>query len=99
MAIGAQIVAVVLAIAAVVWGCWMLHVVLYPGASGEFGGLSVLLAVAVDMPAGFVSLVVGLAVKKGHPVLRWACLVLSVVALALPFLARATWQRQFIPGK
>jgi hypothetical protein len=99
IAIGAQVVALVLAGGAVIWGCCMVHIALHPGASGEFGGYSVLFAAVVDMPVGLVSLVVGLAVKKGHPALRWTCLVLSVVALALPFLTKAAWQSQFIRVK
>ena len=95
IAVGAQVVALVLAGAAVIWGCWMIHVALFPGASGEFGGYSVLLAAVVDLPAGLVSLVVGLAVKKGRPALRWACMVLSVAALAMPFLTKAGWQSHF----
>ena len=77
--------------------CGLIHVALYPGASGEFGGYSVLFAAMVDMPVGLVSLVVGLAVKKGHAALRWMCLVLSVAALALPLLTKAAWQSHFIP--
>jgi hypothetical protein len=85
----------VLAVAAVIWGCGMVYVALYPGASGEFGGFSVLFAAMVDIPVGLVSLVVGLAVKKSPPVLRWTCIVLSVTALALPFLTKAAWQSHF----
>lgn len=95
IAIGLQVTALILAGAAVIWGCWMVHVALHPGASGEFGGISVLLAALVDMPLGLVSLVVGLTVKKGHPALRWTCLVLSVAALAMPFVTKAAWQSQF----
>lgn len=95
IAIGAQVTTLVLTGAAVIWCCWMIHIALHPGASGEFGGLSILLAAAVDMPVGLVSLVVGLAVKRGHPALRWTCLVLSVAAFALPFLTKAAWQSQF----
>jgi len=47
IAIGAQVVALVLAGAAVIWGCCMVYVALYPGASGEFGGFSVLFAAIV----------------------------------------------------
>ena len=95
IAIGAQVVALVLAGAAVIWGCSMVYVALYPGASGEFGGVSVLFAAMVDIPVGLVSLVVGLAVKKSLPVLRWTCIVLSIAALALPFLTKAAWQSHF----
>ncbi|HEX2662041.1 MAG TPA: hypothetical protein VHM93_04340 [Candidatus Acidoferrum sp.] len=95
IAIGAQVVALVLAGAAVIWGCCMVYVALYPGASGEFGGFSGLFAAMVDIPLGLVSLVVGLAVKKSPPVLRWTCIVLSVAALALPFLTKAAWQSHF----
>ena len=87
-AIGAQVVVLVLAGGAVIWGCWMVYVALYPGGSGEFGSISILLAAAVDIPIGLVSL----AVRKGHPALRWMCLILSVAALALPFLTKAAWQ-------
>ena len=95
IAIGAQVGAVVLAGAAAAWGCSMVYVALFPGASGEFGGFSVLFAAMVDLPAGLVSLVVGLTVKKGRPALRWVCIVLSVTALALPFLTKAAWQSHF----
>ena len=95
IAIGAQAVALVLAGAAVIWGCSMVYVALYPGGSGEFGGFSVLFAAMVDIPVGLVSLVVGLAVRKGLPVLRWTCIVLSVAALALPFLTHAAWQSHY----
>ena len=95
LAIGAQVVDLVLAGAAVIWGCCMVYVALHPGASGEFGGFSVLFAAIVDIPVGLVSFVVGLAVKKSPPVLRWTCIVLSVVALAMPFLTKAAWQSHF----
>ena len=91
IAIGAQVVALLLAGGAVVWGCCMVYVALYPGPSGEFGGASVLFAAVVDMPVGLVTLVVGLAVKRGRPALRWACIALSLVALSLPFIAYIVW--------
>src|SRR5215831_14197134 len=62
VAIGAQVVALVLAGGAVIWGCLMVHVALDPGGAGEFGAISVLMAAVVDLPVGLVSLVVGLAV-------------------------------------
>jgi hypothetical protein len=99
VAIGAQVVALVLTGAAVIWGCCMVHIALHPGVSGEFGGYSVLFAAALDIPVGLVSLVVALGVKKGHPVLRRASIVLSIAALALPFLTQAAWQSQFIRVK
>ena len=95
IAIGAQAVALVLAGAAVIWCCYMVYVAHYPGGAGEFGGFSVLFAAMVDIPVGLVSLVVGLAVKKVPPVLRWTCIVLSVAALALAFLTKAAWQSHF----
>jgi|SRR5215467_701103 len=95
IAIGAQAVALALAVAAVIWGCCMVYVALYPGASGEFGGFSVLFAAAVDIPVGLVSLVAGVVVKKGPRALRWTCIILSVAALALPFLTEAAWQSHF----
>jgi hypothetical protein len=52
----------------------------------------------VDMPLGLVSLVVGLAVKKGHPALRWTCLVLSVAALALPFVTKQRGNANSFPS-
>lgn len=99
LATGLQLAALVLAGAAVIWGCCMLYVALNPGASGEFGGYSVLFAALVDVPVGLVSLAVALAVKKTNKTVRWACLVLSVAALALPFITRAAWQSQFIRVK
>lgn len=70
IAIGAQVAALVLAGAAVIWGCCMVYVALYPGVSGEFGGFAVLFAAMVDIPVGLASLVVGLAGKKRSPALR-----------------------------
>ena len=95
IAIGVQTVALVMAGAAVIWGCWMVHVALHPGVSGEWGGVSVLMAAAVDLPVGLMSLVVGLTVKKGHSTLRWICIVLSVAALTLPFVTKAAWQSHY----
>ena len=89
-------VAVVLNSAAVIWGFCMVYVALYPGASGEFGGLSVLFAAAIDIPVGVMSLLLGFRIKKGRPVLRAATIVLSVMALSLPFLTKAAWQSHFI---
>jgi hypothetical protein len=99
LAIGLQAATLVLVGAAVIWGCCMVYVALNPGASGEFGGYSVFFAALVDVPVGLVSLGVALAVNKGNPALRWACLVLSVAALALPFVTKAAWQSQFIRVK
>jgi hypothetical protein len=96
IAVGAQVAALVLAGGAVIWGCLMVHIALFPGASGEFGGYSVLLAAIVDLPVGLVSLLVGLAVKKGRRELRWTCIVVSVAVLALPFLTKAAWQSHFM---
>ena len=96
IAIRVQVVALVLAGGAVIWGCWMVQIALHPGVSGEFGGYSVLFAAVVDMPVGLVSLAVSVVVKKGRSAVRWTCLVLSVAALALPFLTKAAWQSQLI---
>jgi len=95
IAIAAQIVALVLAVGAVIWGGCMVYTALYPGASGEFGGASVLFAAMFDIPVGLVSLVVGLTVKRGHRGLRWACIVVSIVALAMPFITRAAWASHY----
>ena len=94
-ALAFQVAALVLAGAAVIWGCCMIYVALNPGPSGEFGGYSVFLAALIDAPVGLVSLAVALMTKKGNAALRWSCFVLSVAALALPFLAKAAWQSQF----
>lgn len=99
VAIGLQVAILILAGAAVIWGCCMVYVALNPGASGEFGGYSVFFATLVDVPVGLVSLGVALAVKKGKPALKWACLALSVVALVLPLVTHAAWRSQFIPIK
>lgn len=39
VAIGAQVMALVLAGAAVIWGCCMVYVALNPGPSGDFGAV------------------------------------------------------------
>jgi hypothetical protein len=97
IAVGIQVVALVLTGGAVIWGCWMIYVAIYPGNSGEFGGVSVLLAAAIDIPVGLAALLVGLVVKRGRPILRRASIVLSIVALALPFLTNAAWHSHLIP--
>lgn len=99
LATGLRVAALVLAGAAVIWGCCMVYVALNPGPSGEFGGYSVYFAALVDVPVGLASHAIGLAGKKGHPTLRWSCLALSVVALSLPFITRAAWQIQFVRVK
>lgn len=96
VAVGVQVVVLILTGIAIGWGCCMIYVALHPGDSGEFGGFSVLFAAAIDIPLGLASLLVGLTVKKGYQVLRWASVILSAVALALPFLTKAAWQGRFI---
>ena len=59
--------------------------VLYPGPSGDWIGVVVLAAYAVNVPIGLVSLGVGLFVKRGAARLRGPCIVVALIVLCLPF--------------
>ena len=96
LAMSLQVAVLALAGAAMIWGCCMVYVALNPGTSGEFGAYSVFFAAIIDWPVGCVSLAVALVVKKGKPALRWACLILSIASLALPFITKAAWQNHFV---
>ena len=91
IAIGAQVMALLLAGGAVVWGVAAVLSVVFPGPSGEWAGVYVGLAWVVNLPIGLLALVVGLTVKQGSPGLRRACIAVSLVALSLPILTSVIW--------
>ena len=81
-----QVMALILACAAILWGFGMVYSIAFPGPSGEWAGLAILGAYAVNIPAGLVALAIGLELKHGSPHLRRLCIVSSVVALCFPVL-------------
>jgi hypothetical protein len=87
IAIGVQIVALVLAVVAVIGGVIAAYSVALPGPSGEWAALSVIASYAVNVPLGLIGLTVGLAVKEGSPLLSRLCIGFSIAALSLPVLA------------
>jgi hypothetical protein len=86
IAAGAQVVALALDGAAVLFGIAAVCSVLFPGPSGEWIVFAVLAAYVVNVPIGLASLAVGLFVKRGAARLRRPCLVVSLIVLSLPIL-------------
>jgi len=86
ISIVAQIAALLLSGAAVVWGLFAVYGVIFPGPSGEWAVLVVIAAYVVNVPVALVGLVVGFTVRQGSAGLRWLCVVVSLVALCLPVL-------------
>src|SRR5215472_7332627 len=95
ISVASQVIALILACAAIVWGLGMVYSIAFPGPSGEWAGLAILGAYAVNVPAGLIVLVVGLAMKNGSPHLRRLCIVSSVVTLCLPVLTSlVSWSQK-----
>jgi len=88
----AQFVALILGVAAVVWGFAMLYTVIYPGPSGEWTALAILAAYVVNIPAGSISLTIGVGVKRGNVLLRKICITVAVVALCLPVIVHIVYR-------
>ena len=79
---------------AALFGSAAVYSVLYPGPSGEWIGIAVLAAYAVNVPIGLVTLGVGLFVKRGVARLRGPCVVVALIVLSLPVLANLIlWSR------
>jgi hypothetical protein len=91
-AIAAQLVALLIGCATVAWGAMSVLAVLFPGSSGEWGGLPVYFSVLLNAPLGVALLIFSRAFKKGSPLLRTICSVLAIIALALPVLAHMLWR-------
>ena len=84
---GVQVAALFLAGAAILFGIAAAWSVLHPGPSGEWIGVVVFAAYAVNVPVGLATLGIGLFVKRGAARLRSACVSVSLMVLALPVLA------------
>jgi hypothetical protein len=84
---GIQLVALILASAAVLWGIAAAYSVAFPGPSGEWAGVAVYASYLVNVPIGLLTLIIGWAVRQGSARLRRACIVVSLVVLSFPILA------------
>lgn len=92
---GAQLAAIFLASAAVMWGVAAVYSVAFPGPSGEWAKLAVFASYVINVPFGLAAISIGLFVKTGSARLRRICIVVSLVALALPILASLiSWGRR-----
>ncbi len=89
---GVQLVTLLLASAAVVWGIAATYSVIFPGPSGEWTGVAVYAAYMVNLPVGLVTLAISLAVRGGNRWLRYGGIGVSLLALGLPFLAHLIWR-------
>ena len=95
ISLGAQLAAIFLASAAVLWGIAAAYSVAFPGPSGEWANLAVFASYAINVPVGLAAISIGLFVKTGSARLRRICVVVSLVALALPVLASLiSWGRR-----
>jgi len=95
-----QILSLVFAVPAIVWGVFMVWSVAFPPKCGDWSGLTGLGVVecwVVDLPIGLVILAVGLFAKKGSPRLRKICIVTASVTLALPIIASILLSRWHCP--
>jgi hypothetical protein len=88
----AQIVALILAGAAVVWGSAALYAVVYPAPSGEWTALAILAAYVVNIPAGLIAMAIGVGVKQGNALLRGICIIVAALALLLPLVVHLVYQ-------
>ena len=80
-----QLIALVIAGVAILWGLAMSYAVAFPGSSGEWAAMGIFLASIFNIPAGIISLVIGVTVKHGSARLRRMCIIASLIALLLPF--------------
>ena len=87
LSVAMQVVALVIAGVAILWGLAMSYAVAFPGPSGEWAAMGIFLASVFNIPAGIISLVIGLTVKHGSARLRRMCVIASLIALLLPLLS------------
>jgi len=99
LAILFQIAALVFACAAMMWGVFCVYLAAFPGPCGDNPGpgLGVIESFVVDVPIGLLALAIGLFVKKGSCRMRWICIVISLVTLALPVIANLLLDRRHCP--
>jgi hypothetical protein len=83
----AQVTALLLACAGVIWGLFAAYAVAFPGPSGEWAILAVYASYVVNVPLGLIAFAIGIAVRQGSARLRRLSIITSLVALSLPILA------------
>ncbi|MGO9847251.1 MAG: hypothetical protein ACLPKT_11800 [Methylocella sp.] len=90
-----QIIALVFAFPAVVWGVVVVWSTAFPPICGDSSGV-VAMGVAecwiVDLPIGLLALAIGLFVKSGSARLRKICIGTSLIILSLPIIASSIFQ-------
>ena len=82
--------AIALSTVAILWGLAATLSLIFPGSSGEWAVVALWACYVVNIPAGLVSLVVGL-LTPANARLRRICLVAAGVALCIPLVASAIW--------
>ncbi|MGD1101656.1 MAG: hypothetical protein ABSA59_06275 [Terriglobia bacterium] len=92
IAIGFQIVALVLAGLAVIWGVFAAWSIAFPGPGGDWAAVGVLAAWLVNVPIGLLTLAMALIVRKGSPRLRRLSIATALVALSIPIIASLIWR-------
>ena len=94
-----QIMALIFAVPAVVWGAFMVWSTAFPGPCGDWSGLTTLGGLAcgvVDLPIGLLVLAVGL-LKNGSTRLRTICIATAILTLSLPIIAQLLLLRRHCP--
>jgi len=86
LSIVAQIMALLFAGVAVLWGLFAIYGIAFPELSGEWAVMAVIAVYVINIPAALIGLLVGFTVRRGSAGLRRACVIVSLVALFLPFL-------------
>ena len=75
------------ALVGILFGIGACYTIVVPGPGGEWTKAVVLVADVVDIPAGIMTLIIALAVKKGNRHLHRLCLIAGVLTLCLPLVA------------
>jgi hypothetical protein len=75
-----------LSVVAIMWGIFANYSIAFPGPSGEWIAVSVFACYIVNIPAGAISLIIALGVKKGNPRLRIIIIITSLLVVALPLI-------------
>jgi len=87
MSVVAQVAALCLNGAALLFGIAAVYSIASPGPVAEWIRTGVFGAYAVNVPVGVAGLSVGLFVKRGAAWLRAACVALSLIVISLPVVA------------
>jgi len=83
----AQVAALCLNGAALLFGIAAIYSIAFPGPGGEWVRVGVFAAYAVNVPIGLAGLSIVLFVKRGAAWLRAACVALSLIVISLPVVA------------